>query len=386
MVTKTQTATAADLEPLKQPIVHRPLFQLRSLPIPIRWEVTRRHAYYQLAWKRFLDHHQGTPVTDPGTEFLRQLAILHLGAIGVSGPPPDPATEFESLDAADLKRAWLSGAVHPISFRGIVGLLVAALPQETLQRVGQLLVEAAEPDQGGKPPAKLTALLQLPSMNCPGLDQFPDEPIVSINPAASERQLAESLDELLKEWKQQRGLAEQRARSDKHAEYLEVWDLREGWHAGRYVRERELTLRKIAQRTKRPLPTVGNQYERAFQMIVGYPYSRELWVKVFGGIKFSELYGKLPGPVTRRRPLVSPTGRPVAESTLLPRHAPASAVGLVTGTAEVGAAVPEKELLGDIQTLIGRGRSDQQIVDELDLMPESLELVAYLRGRTEDGI
>ena len=35
-------------------IVARPLFQLRSLPIRFRWEVTRRHPYYQVWWKAAL--------------------------------------------------------------------------------------------------------------------------------------------------------------------------------------------------------------------------------------------------------------------------------------------------------------------------------------------
>jgi hypothetical protein len=47
----------ADSDAANDILVNRPPFQLRSLPVPVRWEVSRRHPYYLLAWERAGDHH-----------------------------------------------------------------------------------------------------------------------------------------------------------------------------------------------------------------------------------------------------------------------------------------------------------------------------------------
>ena len=90
-------------------------------------------------------HHLGTPAGSEVEELFRQAAVSFLAAIGIGGKPPDPAQEFGELDSDKLNAAWLSGAIHPITLRGLAGLLIAALPKETVEDVGLLLVKASVP-------------------------------------------------------------------------------------------------------------------------------------------------------------------------------------------------------------------------------------------------
>jgi hypothetical protein len=358
-------------------VIARPPFQLRSLPIPMRWEVTRRNPYYYVWWKLAKAEHRGEVIASPEDALLRQAAIPILGMIGVSGEPPDPATLFSELGADDLERGWRSGAVHPVTMRGLAAILLAALPKETLAPLGRLFLSAACEDVEDQPPRDIEAMQRLMTDACPGLDNYPDEPIVSINPAASERKIGEAINLLLREWKNQRELTERRDRSEKHEEYLEVWDLREGWRNGLYERRDELTLLEIAEITKRSLSTLNNQYCRAFDLIVGRPYSRELWFQLFGAIKLSDLIGA--GVPRTRRPLTSPTPRPVPESVVSPVSDDAtSRTTTVVGCVEAGDDAGYLLLLNDIASMIERARSDEQISAELDL---PADVVSYLRDR-----
>ena len=223
-------------------IIARPMFQLRSLPIPMRWEVTRRNPHYYAWWKLARAEHRRETLGAPEDVLLRQAAIPILGMIGVSGEPPDPATSFDALGADELERGWLSGAVHPVSMRGLSAILLAGLPKQTLGQLGMIFLTAACDDLDGQPPKSIEAMQLLTTQTWPGLDDFPDEPFVSINPAASERKIGEAIDQLLKQWKDQRGLDERRERVDKYDEYLQVWDLREGWRDGVYDRVRRANL------------------------------------------------------------------------------------------------------------------------------------------------
>lgn len=298
-------------------VVARSPFQLRSLPIRYRWEVSRRHPYYQHWWRTARAYYRNKPLRHPAEPLLRQTAVVLLGMIGVSGEPPDPGTEFSDLGAAKLNAAWLSGAIHPVSLRGIAGMLIGLLPKETVGRVGILLVEAGCDDQENAPPRQVKAMLDLHALDLPGLDSYADEPIVSVNPAASGRQITKAISDLVKQWKSERQLEEKRDRSDKYADYLRVWDMREGWTGEEYDLSREKKLREVAIEIGLDLSTVNNHYRSAFEMIVGQPYLPDLWCRVFAVVKLMDLTGEnIVGRVTHHRPLVSPTRRPVPESAL----------------------------------------------------------------------
>lgn len=366
-------------------LIPRPQFQLRSLGIRQRWEVTRRHPYYQIAWKKAGDHYRQEATSNEFERLLRQMAIVFLAAIGVSGEPPDPATLFEDLGEANLNNAWLSGAVHPITMKGLAGILIAGLPKETLSGIGELFLEAARDDEPGGAPRTHEALQVLALLGEASLDCYPDEPFVSINPAASQRQIEEALNSLLVQWKAERGLTEQRDRSDKVPDYLRVWDLREGWNDAGYDRNRELTLKCVARRLRKSIPTITNQYRQAFELIVGHPYSPDLWCRLFGVLKLGEI-GQSVGRVSRRRPLSSPVRRPVPESRLLSSQAPGQSVGPLAMIADRATDLETNHLIGRIRDLIGQGRDDDQILEDLNLSVTALAAVSYLRSRTEDSL
>ncbi len=371
--------------PCKTPesfIVPRPPFQLRSLPIRWRWEVTRRHPYYQLAWQRAREHLKGTPSGSEFESLLRQLAVRHLTAIGVSGEPPDPTVPFEQLGAEQLNDAWLSGAVHPISIRGMVAGMLATVSPETTLQLANVFLRATKPEDADRLPSVDQALEMLYRSESSDLDSYFDEPIVSINPVSSEKKIHEALDRLLAEWKEKKGLSAQRDRSDKFGSYIEVWDRREGWTGSGYDRGRELPLKKIAQEIKRPIPTVADQYLRAFQLVTGHSYNRERWFQLFRPLKLCEL---VTGEATLEgmRPLKSPSRKPISESILLPGHDWENSLGMVGSASAVDDGAAIRQLRRDIESLLSAGASNEEIVETLELKPDSTDLVEYFRQRRD---
>ncbi len=367
-------------------IVARPSFQLRSLPIRVRWEVTRRHPYYQ-AWWNFARRHYQNSVLESEYEIpLRQLAAYVLAKIGVSGTPIDPKTEFTEIGAEDLNVAWLSGAVHPLSLRGMAAILIAAFPSETAIDIGMLLSMAGSEDVDGELPKRHQALQRLSSLERPGLDDYPDEPFVSVNPAASGRQINGAIAELLKTWKAERGLTEQRDRSEKYDEYLKIWDLREGWVDGAYDRSKECRLKEIAAETKLSLYTVHNHYCRAFELLIGHGYSPNMWCRLMGQLKLAELTEDIAPRVSRSRPMTSPAPRPVPETRLKNPREKAPSSGFLTGTATATDDSDLINLVHDIKTLLNQGLPDKEVVEQLGLSPKLIPAVAYLRGRDIEGM
>ncbi len=59
-----------DIESIK-----REPFQLRSFPIQMRWEVTRRHPFYQKLWRDSADFYQKKPL---GSVHLRIYVVKQL--------------------------------------------------------------------------------------------------------------------------------------------------------------------------------------------------------------------------------------------------------------------------------------------------------------------
>ena len=130
----------------------RPQFQLRMLPLRMRWEVTRRHPEYFINWALARAEHRGEISETEIDNVLRQAAIVKLGMIGVSGEPPDPATPFDDLGSDELELGWLSVAVHPLTTRGMAAILLAVLPKETLGKLGMVFLTAACDDKENQPP------------------------------------------------------------------------------------------------------------------------------------------------------------------------------------------------------------------------------------------
>jgi hypothetical protein len=363
-------------------LVLRPPAVLMDLPVAYRWEVTRRHPYYLRFWE--LAHRRHTqPSVEPPQQALEQVAVLILLGIGVSGDPPSPGSSLESLGARGPSQAWESGAVAPVTFRGLIGMLLSDLPPDLLVQLGRLLQECGAAAQD--PDGKYASLMQLYGLQRPDLDAFPRRPVVGINVDAPQRIITQAVEQFVRQWKEQQGIPERRRRDDKLADYLAVWDRREGWRGDRYDSSQERTLPDIAREAKIPLSTTANHYRAAFRLIVGHEYSPALWVRLFGVLKVSEWLspGELPHR-TLRRPWHERQPRAMPESAL---RAPGTASG-VTGVLNlVGGIDAEKDivdLIQDIQTLAGKGLSNAEIAAALEFTsPQAEKLVEYVRQRPD---
>ena len=373
------------IRPLIQVIdsIKREPFQLRSLSIPMRWEVTRRHPFYQKLWKDSANfHRQEITSTNPFEKIKRESAAKLLALIGVSGEPPDPKTPFSELGESELNNAWLSGAVHPVTLRGMAGILLATLPESTLGDLGLYLIEASCEKNDKEKYSRENSLSKLASYKCEVLDSYTAEPLVSVNPAASQRQISEAIKSLHGQWKNERELKEQRDRSDKNKTYLEVWDLREGFsEEGAYNISEEQKLSEIAEVVGSSISTVSNHYRSAFEMIIGKPYSPELWWNTIGVFKLSKFDLKH-NILSQIRPRKSRTPRPVSESRL----------GL--GIDSLKQTHLQKkheytihELIMDISSLIDQGLSDDEIQSNLEIKAKTSELaqlLTWMRSRTSE--
>ena len=346
----------------------------------MRWEVSRRHPYYLLAWERAWDHHRRVACTNEFDLRQRQLAIAHLAAIGVSGEPFDPASSFSELESGQLLPAWLSGAVHPITLRGLAALLIATLPQDVLGELSDLFLQASGDQRPNEPPPQHAALDELARIQVAELDCYVDEPFVSINPAASGRQISEALNELLPKWKAERQLDEQRDRSNKYFEYLGVWDLREGWTGATYDSLQEKTFVAIAEALRRPISTVESHYLKAFELITGHSFSRSLWFKLFGPLKYHALFGQAPKAPQVRHPLLDPTRRPIPESGIVASSGNEDAPSLLTGAVAAEPDGDVERLFHQIRALVEQGKPDQRIADELGLHDACLPAIAAIRN------
>ena len=257
---------------------------------------------------------------------------------------------------------------------------MTALTQDSKRQLAEIFALAANEPEDDSEIEALSRLDALPSDEWQG---YINQPIIVVNPAASGRQINESIETCLKHWKQERGLNNQRVRAAKYPEYLQVWDLREGWTGSTYDRARETTLTQIATSSKLPLTTVTNHYQSAFASIVGHPYSPELWAKVFGVIKLSRLFGDQLGPAASHRPLKGPTPKPWPDPALsnTVSRAPADEpprLGASTAYRSVDLAI-------DIYALITQGLNDDEIVKRLELPETASSDIACMRERGNEA-
>ncbi len=302
-----------------------------------------------------------------------------LGGIGVSGEPPNPASTFSELGEADLNNAWLSGAVHPITLRGMAELLLASLSKETIGQVGLYFMEACVDESKDGPSKQELSMEKLMKYKAEELDSFLADPFVSINPAASQTKVSEAINDLLSGWKKERKLTEQRDRSDKIFKYLDIWDSREGWTAkGSYDVTCEKTMKQIAQEKKIAIPTISNQYRSAFKLIFGEEYSPELWWETMGTYKVNS-FDLLRSTVSKMRPTKSPTRADIPEATL--------GIGIGAILDKSSEVYTMNEAAMDVKELIEKGLSDNEIIEKLssgDKRSGWLDLITWYRTRDDE--
>ena len=365
----------------------RPMEVVKQLPVEFRWEFTRRHPYYLQFWQPAREFHE-QPSTDAAILALQEVASLILTAINVAEnvSPPDPRDGFAMLGTDVIGSVWEGSAVAPAMIRTLTHMLLLVLPKDERGQLGRLLTESAawelsDTTQMGAFHQRLASL--------PGdvWKSFPTAPIVSINLQAPQRAIAEAIETLVRRWKQEQGITETRRRDDKLDEYLAVWDLREGWADGAYDVTREKKFHEIAAQLRVPLPTVQSRYQAAFKILTGYDYQPELWIRLFGPIKLSRLNDPNGNSrLARYRPWRTKNRRPVSESVLLPGRRDGDNPRFLENTGITRSNIGLVDLQLDVQDLIERGQTDDQIRQTLDPdreLPRELlaDVIAELRSR-----
>jgi hypothetical protein len=121
-------------------------------------------------------------------------------------------------------------------------------------------------------------------------------------------------------------------------------------------------------------------------MITGHEFSPDLWWRLFGPLQFPEMSDDstavLSAPLRRR--LLSPVRRPVPESIVSPRRKEdeSRASGIVECGATAHDDVDLQTLVMDLEELVDKGLSDEEIAEKLEL-PDS-RILADLRSRITD--
>jgi len=220
--------------------------------------------------------------------------------------------------------------------------------------------------------------------------------MISVNLHAADRMILDAVRAQLRIWRRQFKVRAPRRHDALLRDYLRAWDMREGWTGSTYDARQEMRFREISTNLRVPLRTIANRFESAFQLVVGHPYTPELWARIFGPIKLTTLFLP-PGETARvsgRRPLKSKTRRPVPETVLQPKkkgqEEPNEEMDHAAGLVEAGSAILDDiealDLVMDIQALVARGLNDQQIMEKLELGSDAdARLVGYLRDRLTES-
>lgn len=366
-------------------LLTRPVQSLHGLPPRERWEVTRRHPYYLVFWESARAHYDRTAV-EPLRVHLVRVATEILLSIGVTGPPPPPTASAEEIAVDQIAGAWRDGAIAPVTYRGLAGVL-ANLPRQSRMALGAKLVMSGKPvDPTAKADddeiCRLELARELMTVQDPALDVVPPRPIVGINLYAPQKAIRGAVERLVRDLKRREGIPERRRWHGKVAQYLRVWDLREGWADGRYDPGLEMPFARIAATVRAPLATVTNRYASAFALISGHRHSFAAWAKLFTVLKLFGPYGV----ACLRRRHVNGASRRAGRIRLVSEADLAGEGDSRHGLLESLAASLDSEVhqtLSDIQALIRRGRDDQQIIAALEpANPEAMrQVVQYLRRR-----
>ena len=112
----------------------------------------------------------------------------------------------------------------------------------------------------------------------PTLDSCFEIPLFFVHLGASQRSILRDMEDQVRHWKACRELGTSKVHTANVADYLKVWDLREGWRpGGGYDRSKELTFAEVGRRLRSgSISTVANRYRSAFEMITGHPFKPDL--------------------------------------------------------------------------------------------------------------
>lgn len=338
----------------------RPVGQLLRLPLRYRWEVTRRHPYYLDWWQQLGSHIDSSDETLAERE-QSNTAFAILGQIGVSSANYDPSSEFADIARDQPIPAWMTEGIQLQTFSNLAGILVGIMPSKLLSEVGKIMIAAsAESDC-----ARVKALADLHMIRDTDIHRFTGMPIVCVSPHLSVRTITEQITRFVNEWRGE-DVPERRVRDDKFDDYFAVWDRREGWKQGSYSEEKGHSLSEVARTLGIPVSTASKRYSEAFELITGHKYTLSNWIRAFGVLLWSpdaaDAYGR--AALRRRAGLPRSSGpKPVPESMI----AGGTDTRPLTSQLAVSGGVSDWEIQEDIVTLIRKGKTDQEIADELEL-------------------
>ena len=358
---------------------------LQDLPVEYRWEVMRRHPYYLQLWEPARDHRNGVYVDLPSKAFGND-AVLILQGIGFTGEPVPPSFGAEALKMDQLSQAWRNGAIAPVTIRGLVGILLRNLPPTERKYIGELLIRSAEPCVDEKI-QKYELLSELMGPQHSSMDQMFTAPIFGVNLNSPLRAMVEAIGHLVGELKRKLNIFERRRQDALLPDYLNVWDLREGWKDCEYDIPQEHSFREISRLTATPERTAANRYYSAFELISGHSYSFENWVKLFIVVKLNTLLG--PDALKRRKVHSSPRAAEAVEQVPESFLSPGGNMldgGVATHMADSFSEAADVELLMDLCKLIKDGYTNVAIIRKLDLsdLPDRHNLLDYMRARKDD--
>jgi hypothetical protein len=360
--------------------------EILRLPPAYKWEFLRRHPEYvhnwQLAniyWRTPLDH-PGRRETDPdwrrcelAKDVLRALTGL------LDRCYPDPSTPAAELAGGFLcDRAGQENA-RPVSNRELAERLLLELPRETLKVIGAIFY--GEKQDGGQAD-DLYCLEMLTHLRDPELDR-PAEGLLAFGLHAPLEGIQEQIPGIVKAQKATHQIKQARRRPGVLDDYLATWDMREGWAGGDYDPGRESTLRAVAAQTGAPVETVRDRYCSAYRLVFAEKYDPLRWAIWFRRkLRLSRL--------ARGRKPKTPGASvgTVPETTLMPGRDDGPA-GLLEGQAAGSDDSGLRALIADINALLEKGKTNEQIIIELDLhvTPGDWEAALNdLRTRQEDGL
>lgn len=359
-------------------IVTRPINVVQTLPPEFRWEFTRRHPYYLMWWEC-----ASQPDRSERENSMRSAAQLTLMAVNITAKAfPSPNTPFGQLDPEIRDSVWEDGAVTPLVVRGLLAMLTATLPTETKRAFAQFLERSAALSQDDR--AGVVSLLEdITRGQHPHFDDMLPSLVVTLNPNAPARAISGAIERIVGQYKAAHGITETRRRDDKLPDYLQVWDLREGWTGSGYDASDEKTLKEIAKQLKRSLKTVSNQYHKAFFYLCGHEYSPRLWCKTMGLLKRSFLLNGVKPRLTRR-PLRDRGHRPVPVSVLVAGNDPDEESAESQFLERAGLSVDETELhelLLDLESMISRGATVEQLCESFGIPSEDAPSLDIIRER-----
>ncbi|WP_020471426.1 hypothetical protein [Zavarzinella formosa] len=363
-------------------LMPKPIPELMRHTLTDRWELTRRHPYYLSFW-----HVAGQPDILPDGEAgdtpQRRAARLVLAAIGIGGEYPPPETPAASLTGDSILGAvWDEGAIAPQSFRSLLNILLADLPPQACKEAGELLIRRSKtPDGDGD---QIFGLLdELANTKTAGFDRSVNRPLIGINPHASTNLLEKTFLAYVRKFKEDQKIPETRRRDDKTHEYMAVWDMIEGWKGNVYHPRSVFKQTLVASNLNLSLSTVRNRYRLAYRAIIGRDYDHRDWWNLLGRSKIrllkptDELAGRY-----RLRQASGQSARLVTETALTSGgdQRPGSFLDSLSRAPSDGT----EALAADILLLIGKGLSNMEIIEKLELSADkAVDLVQYLRDRPD---